>query len=128
MSAPEADIRRLRAASNHAIAARNAEQVVAYMAPDVCVEVAGGHTLRGPEASRLAFAEQFSERAFGGYVREPTRIVVSEPPVTATERGQWTGRWQTKSGPVEQRGSYTAEWRVSEMGWLITREVYRSTD
>jgi len=90
------------------------------------VDVAGGRVLHGVEASREAFAEQFADRAFGGYVREADQIVVHEPPVSATERGRWTGRWQTRSGVHEQCGRYTAEWQFIEMGWLISAEAYRS--
>lgn len=126
MTDPETHIRQLRGQSNDAIAARDAERVAAFMAPDIRVDVAGGPVLRGREASRAAFAEQFADRAFGGYVREAEQIVVREPPVAATERGRWTGRWQTSTGVHEQRGQYTAEWRFSEMGWLIAAEAYRS--
>ncbi len=128
MNSPEAQIRQLRQASNHAIAARDAARVVAFMAHDVTVAVAGGPLLRGAEASRAAFAEQFADRAFGGYLRDAEQIVVGNPPVVARERGRWTGRWQTKSGMQEQRGYYTAEWRFTEMGWLISAEEYRSAD
>lgn len=127
MNDPETQIRRLRHLSNEAIAARDADQVVAFMEPDVRVGVAGGPMLEGRAASRQAFADQFSERGFGGYVREAEQIVVRDPPVSATERGRWTGRWQTSSGMQVQRGRYSAEWRLSAMGWLIASEEYRTS-
>jgi ketosteroid isomerase-like protein len=117
-------IRRARAASNAAIAARDAEQVVMHMLPDVVVSVARGPVLRGREASRAAFAEQFADRAFLGYVREADDVEVHEPPLRATERGRWTGRWRRGLGEHVMRGTYRAEWQYTAMGWLIGSEVF----
>lgn len=117
-------IRRLRAQSNAAIAARDAGQVVSFMTPDVVVAVAGGPVLRGAEASRLAFMEQFAESNFVGYVRSPQHVHAQEPPQTATERGTWVGRWRSRGGEHIQSGHYTAEWAHSAMGWLICKETF----
>ena len=117
-------IRALRAQSNAAIAARDAERVVAFMLPDVSVRVAGGPLLTGREASRSAFAEQFAERGFRGYVREPEEVTVHEAASRATERGRWTGRWRSGLREDVVRGTYVAEWRHTEMGWLIQSETY----
>lgn len=118
-------IRFTRAASNAAIAARDAERVVACMLEDVTVSVARGPVLKGREASRVAFAEQFADRAFAGYLREPTDIVI-EPssPTRATERGRWTGRWRRGASEETMRGTYVAEWRLTELGWFIQSEVF----
>ncbi len=118
-----ADIRRIREQSNAAIAARDAHWVVSYMSDDVRVRVAGGPELVGRDANRDAFAEQFADAAFAGYVR--TTEVVDVQDVRAHERGAWVGRWRTKSGLHEQRGRYTAEWSCGAMGWQIVNEVYR---
>jgi ketosteroid isomerase-like protein len=120
-------IRAVRAASNAAIAARDADRVVACMLEDVTVSVARGAVLEGREASRAAFVEQFADRAFVGYVREATDIVMDASPTRATERGRWTGRW--RRGAVEQlmRGTYEAEWRHTEFGWFIQSEVFASS-
>jgi ketosteroid isomerase-like protein len=125
MPTPSETIQQLRARSNAAIAARDIELVVSLLSPDVTVAVAGGPVLHGRDASRRAFAEQFGEPGFDGYVRTPTEIVVDEKTRRATEQGLWIGRWKTRHGPSEQRGTYAAEWTLSPLGWLIDREVYR---
>lgn len=119
-----AAIRRLRQASNRAIAARDVEQVVACMLSDVTVAVAHGPVLSGVEASRAAFAEQFADASFSGYVRDAQQVVIHDPPVRATERGLWTGRW--RRGPREDvmRGRYHAEWCSTPMGWRIASEQF----
>ncbi len=122
MPAPDEPIRALRAQSNAAIVAHDAEGVVAIMAPDVTVAVAGGPVLRGLEANRAAFAEQMADPAFRGYVRTPDTVSVSGP--RAMEAGQWVGRWQSRAGPIAQRGRYTAEWALTPVGWRIMRETF----
>ena len=118
-------IRSVRAASNAAIAARDASLVVSCMLEDVTVSVARGPVLKGRDASRAAFAEQFADRAFAGYVREPTDIVVdAASPTRATERGRWTGRWRRGVTQETMRGTYVAEWRLTEFGWFIQSEVF----
>ena len=120
-------IRAVRATSNAAIAARDAEGVVACMLEDVTVSVARGPVLQGREASRAAFAEQFRDRAFVGYVREVTDIVIDAVPTCATERGRWTGRWRHGTTEQVMRGTYKARWRHTEFGWFIQSEVFTST-
>ena len=122
----DAAIRAQRRRSNEAIAARDAEQVVAFMDPEVTVAVAGGPVLRGREASRRAFAEQFADRAFGGYVRTTEQVTAGPDASHAAERGQWEGRWHTKTGVHTQRGHYAAEWVLTPMGWFIRSETYET--
>ena len=119
------DIRQLREQSNAAISARDASWVTSYMADDVVVSVAGGPVLRGRDANRDAFAEQFADTSFNGYVRTPEQIDVSADGASAHERGVWVGRWRTRTGVHEPRGHYTAEWRCGAMGWQIARETFR---
>lgn len=119
----DTQIRALRAQSNQAIAAHDAERTVSFMAPDIVVGVAGGPTLTGREASRVAFIEQFADRAFVTYVRTIEQVTQVDP-MHVTERGRWIGRWRLKTGLHEQGGRYVAEWRCSEMGWLIHSETF----
>ena len=116
-------IRALRAQSNQAIAAHDADRTVSFMAPDIVVGVAGGPTLTGRDASRAAFVEQFADRAFVTYVRTIEQVTLVDP-MRATERGRWVGRWRLNAGIHEQGGSYVAEWRFNEMGWLIHSETF----
>ena len=119
----DTQIRVLREQSNQAIAAHDADRTVSFMAPDIAVGVAGGPTLTGRDASRAAFAEQFADTAFVTYVRTIEQVMMVNP-LRATERGRWVGRWRLKAGMHEQGGSYVAEWRFSEMGWLIHSETF----
>lgn len=122
-----AAIRTRRAESNAAIAAQDVDRVISVMLPDVSVSVAGGPLLVGRDASREAFAEQFADRTFRGYVREAQEIKVHSPPTRATERGRWTGRWRSSAGEQVMRGTYIAEWRHTELGWFIQSEEFVST-
>ncbi len=119
-----AAIRAARAASNAASAARDVQRVVMFMLPEVVVSVARGPVLTGREASRAAFAEQFADRTFLGYVRDAEDVVVHEPAMRATERGRWSGRWRRGVGEQVMRGTYRAEWEHTAMGWLIRSEVF----
>ena len=119
-----AAIRVRRAASNAAIAARDLNTVVGCMLPDVRVAVAGGPLLAGREASRRAFAEQFADPSFRGYVREVRDVQLHDPPSTALETGRWTGRWRRGIGEEVLRGSYVAEWRQDEGEWFIASERF----
>ena len=111
-------IRALRAQSNQAIAAHDADRTVSFMAPDVVVGVAGGPTLKGRDASRAAFAQQFADRAFVTYERTIEQVTLPDP-MRATERGRWVGRWRLKTGSHEQACAYVAECGVSEIGGLV---------
>ncbi|MBL0169820.1 MAG: nuclear transport factor 2 family protein [Gemmatimonadaceae bacterium] len=123
-----AAIRARRTASNQAIAARDADRVVACMMPEVTVSVALGPVLTGREASRVAFAAQFADRQFAGYVRDPMDIVVHDPPTRATERGRWVGRWRQGRKEQVMHGTYQAEWCLTELGWFIQSEAFAADD
>jgi ketosteroid isomerase-like protein len=127
-SDPSAQIRGRRAESNAAISARDVEAVIALMAEQITVSVAGGPTLVGRDASRVAFAEQFADPAFRGYVREPSTITVHDPPITVSEQGRWVGRWQRGLRREEMRGMYSAEWELRDAGagWQLVSEVFVS--
>lgn len=121
-------IRARRDASNRAIAARDAELLSTYMMPDITVSVANGPVLKGRTANRDAFADQFADQAFRGYTREPSDVVVHDPPTHATERGRWIGTWRTKAGEHVMRGTYVAKWRLTDVGWCIQSETFVPAD
>jgi ketosteroid isomerase-like protein len=121
-----ANIRARRAQSNTAIAARDTDGTVALMLDDVIVAVAGGPTLNGRAASRTAFAAQFADPSFHGYVREPGQIILADPPMNATEMGNWVGTWGTGRQRHEMLGTYVAQWSYTAMGWFLQSEVFAS--
>jgi ketosteroid isomerase-like protein len=120
-----ADIRALRKQSNAAIDARDPDYVVSFMTDDVVVTVARGPVLTGRIANRDAFAAQMDEKGFGGYRRSPVLVIVDADGTGATENGTWVGRWRVGARAHEQRGSYTAQWRLTDVGWMIASETYR---
>ena len=120
-------IRDRRAESNAAIAARDADAVVTGMSPDITVAVAGGPLLIGRDAQRRAFAEQFADRAFRGYVRTPDVITLRDEDSLARETGRWVGSWQYPRYREEMRGEYTAEWRLMDGNWMLQSEIYTTS-
>ena len=120
-------IRARRMQSNAAIAARDADGTVAMMMDDVTVAVAGGPVLTGRAASRAAFTEQFRDPGFGGYVRQPDRIVLASPAMSANESGRWTGTWGAGLLRRQMGGTYVAEWTHTTLGWFIQSEVFVSS-
>jgi ketosteroid isomerase-like protein len=114
----------LRAQSNAAIAARDADRVVAFMTDDVAVHVAGGPVLRGLAANRRAWEEQMRAAGYGGYVRTPDQITVADGGTSATELGQWEGRWTVNGRLHTQSGRYSATWQLDAMGWRIASETF----
>ena len=127
MIEPAEVIRARRAQSNAAIAARDADATVALMMDDVMVAVAGGPVLTGRAASRAAFAEQFRDPGFGGYVRQPDRIALGSSSMSATETGRWTGTWGAGLRRQQMGGTYVAEWTYTMLGWFIQSEVFASS-
>lgn len=121
-------VRARRDESNSAIVARDLDRVVSCMMEDVRVAVAGGPVLIGREASRKAFAEQFADVTFKGYIRDADVITVREDDMHATERGRWTGRWRHRAGEHFMRGTYVAEWTLTALGWFIQSEEFTSTN
>ena len=124
MPDPAADIRARRDASNAAIARRDASATVAIMRDAVTVAVAGGPVLRGRLANRDAFASQFADHAFAGYVRTPDTITIDASQVRATETGQWRGTWLRGFRREEMRGSYQAQWCLADGTWFIESEIF----
>lgn len=118
-----ADVIARRLASNAAIARRDLDGLTELMMPDISVAVAGGPTLKGRAASRDAFAEQFADPAFDGYVRT-TGSVTMRSDDAAEEHGRWIGRWRVGVRVEQQRGAYTAEWSRIGGAWFIASEVF----
>lgn len=129
----EVVIRESRAASNEALAARNAAGVSRFFAPGATLTASSGQHFDGREAIEKALAGQFEKLRDVVYVRTPETIDVSRSDAAASERGTWTGRWTSDAGPVEVRGDYMAVWRreTSAAGtpsWTIQSELFVSLE
>lgn len=125
----ETVIRESRAASNDALAVRNARGVAALFARDGRLIAASGRTLEGRDAIEKALTEQFAQFGDVVYVRTPQTIDVSRADAAASERGTWTGRWTNAAGPVALHGEYMAVWRrtIGDNGvpsWTLQSELF----
>lgn len=124
-SSPSAsEVRVIRSQSNAAIAARDLDALSASMLPDMVVTGGNGGILVGRDSVRAAFAREFADSAFLGYVREPERIEVSSVRPLVAEHGRWTGRWRRADGVQIVGGSYLAMWRRTEAGWRLRSELF----
>lgn len=125
MNSPDsAEILRLRAASNAAIAAHDAAGIVACVEDEVCVTTGNGQVCIGREAMRARFAEMFARQPDILYVRTPHSVELSEAAPLACEQGVWRGSWSEDGRPVQVDGRYTAMWRRGGQGWRIRSELY----
>ena len=119
-----AQILRLRAASNAAIAAHDVDGLAACVTSDICVTTGNGQVCIGQAAMRERFSELFARLADVVYLRLPDKIEVSSAAPLACEQGQWLGRWTEAGQAVQVGGHYTAMWRRDEAGWRIRAELY----
>lgn len=120
----ELEIRRLRAASNAAIAAHDAKAVASFVEDDVQITTGNGDKFQGRKAMRDRFAEHFRGRPDLVFVRTPEQIDVSRAVPLASERGAWIGQWTEGGAKVEIRGVYQAMWRERGGQWRIAAELF----
>ena len=120
-------IREVRARSNDAIAAHDAEALARSWMTNVTVVTSTGATTSGREANRAAFAAQFTSRPDVVYVRTPTEITVMPSWDVASERGTWTGQWTQVDGVTRIGGNYQAQWRKVDGAWLLQAELFVPT-
>lgn len=119
-----AAIRALRAASNAAIARHDAEGIIAVMRDDVKVIVSDNIVTSDRGAVLARFTSTFADPNFITFLRTPGRIDLNEDRTTASEAGQWTGRWHTECGERTVSGRYLARWIRGTDGWQIASELF----
>jgi ketosteroid isomerase-like protein len=119
-----AAIRALRATSNAAIARNDGEGVVAVMRDDVKVIVSDNLVTSDRQAVLVRFERTFADKTFVTFLRTPARIDLSDDRTTASEAGQWTGRWRTECGERTVSGRYLARWIRGATGWQIASELF----
>ncbi|GMV03903.1 MAG: hypothetical protein AMXMBFR53_01850 [Gemmatimonadota bacterium] len=118
------EIRRVREASNAAIAAHDTAGIGATMAEDIHVVSSTGDRRSGRASYLRILADQFSARPDLRYVRTPEDVRVFEAWGTAAEEGRWVGTWTGEDGPVRVGGTYFARWRREEGGWRVEAEIF----
>ena len=124
----EAEIRSARERFNRAIATRDTLVLDRDLAEDIRVMTSRGQFLDGKAAYRSSLAQQLGSRPGLLYVRTPLRITVQPAWDTATEEGEWSGRWTDQDGPVAVRGKYLAHWRRVNGAWKLSAELFGLTE
>lgn len=124
-SAPESEIRDVRARSNKAIAAHDLEAVMETLVPDVVSTGGNGAVFVGRDSVRARFRRVFADTTFIDYLRTADSITVSTArPELAAEHGHWMGRFHTANGIEDVGGVYLAMWRRTTQGWRIRSELF----
>ena len=123
-----AEIGRLRARSNNAIAAHRVADVRALFADDyTALPGSSGRPFSAEQtADRLAAA--FADPDFVTYVRTPRRIRVAASGKRAAETGRWLGRWRKADGEMRLTGIYQATWVPRAGGWRLLNESFVTLD
>jgi ketosteroid isomerase-like protein len=121
---PADAIQARRRLTNRFIAGREAARLGPVFLPTAVVIAGDGAVITGREAILSAFAGQFADSGFGGYVRTPERIEVDGAGDRAAEQGRWTASW--RDAPP-QSGPYLAVWRKVTGQWMIESETFVTT-
>ncbi len=119
-----AQIRRLRQASNEAIARHDTAGIGAAFAEHVIVVTSRSDRSIGRQANLASFAAQFAARPDVTYRRSPVDVRVYAPWGMASEAGEWSGSWTEPDGKVAIGGRYFAKWRRIGGRWLLESETY----
>ncbi len=119
-----AEIRRLRARSNAAIAAHRAGEVRRFFAEGyTALPGSSGRPLTAEQTERR-LAETFADRGFVTFVRTPMRVTVAASRKRAAETGAWLGLWRKPDGRMRVTGLYQATWVPRPGGWRLLNESF----
>ncbi|MCA3742151.1 nuclear transport factor 2 family protein [Phenylobacterium sp.] len=121
---PADAIRARRRLTNRFIAGRETARLGPVFLATAVVIAGDGSVITGRDAILAAFASQFADPGFGGYVRTPERIEANAVGERAAEQGRWTAAW--KDAPA-QSGPYLAVWRRVTGQWMIESETFVTT-
>jgi hypothetical protein len=124
MSEDIAEIRRLRAQSNAAIAAHRPKDVRRLLDDDyTALPGSSGRPLDADQAEqRLAAA--FADPTFVTYVRTPDWVGVASSGKRAAETGAWYGLWRKPDGKMRLSGFYQATWVPRAGSWRLLNESF----
>lgn len=119
-----AEIRRLRASSNAAIARHDTAGFGAILAPNFSIVSSYSNHESGRDTHVSSIAATFASRPTVVYVRTPDEVRVYAPWEMASERGHWTGTWTDGQDRIRITGSYFAKWRKVGGAWRVESETY----
>lgn len=125
MTEPADAIRARRRLTNKLIAAKDAQRLRPFFAPDVKLIVGDGALIVGADAMIEAFAGQFRDPDFVAYVRTTGTVELDGAGERAVEQGRWTAQMKLGGALVTYAsGPYTAVWRKAVGQWVIESELY----
>lgn len=114
----EQEIRKVRAASNRAMAERDASGFAATLAEDY-VMVRGNGSFATRETTLAAF---FTKPGSVRYERTTERVEISAATDMAAEHGRWAAL--LPEGRTAYGGTYLAMWRRDAEGWKVRAELF----
>jgi len=117
-------IRARRKLTNKLIASKEAARLRPFFDPGVILIAGDGSRMVGAGEVIDAFASQFREAGFGGYVRETETVELDSAGQRASESGRWTAAWTSAGSPQTMHGTYLACWRKATGQWVIESELY----
>lgn len=121
-----AEIRRLRARSNAAIASRRAGEVRRTFADDYTALPGSSGRPVSAEQTEQRLAAAFADPTFVTYVRTPKSIAIAASGKRAAETGTWLGLWRKTDGEMRLTGVYQATWVPRDGGWRLLNESFVS--
>lgn len=114
-------IRALRAASNQAMAKRDADTFVSFFDDDYIITYGSSIKTLSLAAETQSIKTLFNDFPNVKYVRTPTDIHISNALPLAMETGTWAGG---QSPETTYSGRYTAAWRKVNGTWKIHNELF----
>lgn len=126
IAAPDAvdAIRRERATSNAAIAARDLKGTIASMLPDYRATWARSTIHRSRDSVATILTRQYADSMNLGCKRTPVSIEISGTGPAAAEYGNFVCRRQQPDGIQAISGTYYASWERIVEGWRLNSEVF----
>ena len=119
-----AEIRRLRAQSNAAIAAHRPAEVRRLLDDDYTgLPGSSGRPLDADQTERR-LAAAFADPTFVKYVRIPDWVYVTSSRKRAAEIGDWYGVWRKPDGTMRVAGIYQATWVPDGKSWRLLNESF----
>ncbi len=120
----EQQIRRVRIASNEAIARHDVPGIQAVLDDDYQVVNGAGDFINSREAMGEGFVQRFARFEDLLYVRTTETVEVGTTGTIAAETGHWVGTWSAPEGEIRQGGRYSAYWRKINGEWRIHAEQF----
>lgn len=127
-AAAEAEIRKVRAQSNAAIAAHDVAGMRAAFLPDAVVLPGSSGTPFGMDGFDVRIGAAFADPTFVAWVRTPVTVTIGAGGKRAAESGTWVGTWRKTDGEMRVTGVYQAMWLPTPEGWRIKNESFVTLD